>query len=100
MKPPRVVEGWVEVYKTGIEYEANLIKSRLVDAGIRAVVLNQRDRSFSVQHAALARIYVMVSPEDADDALGLLRSAPLSDDELAEAALQANPTTPPAGDNT
>ncbi|GIV60217.1 DUF2007 domain-containing protein [Rhodocaloribacter litoris] len=93
----RRYEGWVSVYMSGTDYEADLVRDRLDDAGIPAVVLTQRDHAFNLTMIeGLARVHVMVPPEHEAEARALLASEPISDEELEAAALAANPEAPPA----
>jgi hypothetical protein len=88
-------EDWVSVFRTGTDYEADLVRDRLDDSGIPAVVLTQRDHAFNLTVGDLAAVHVMVPPAQADQAVSLLEEQ-LSDEELEEAALGANPDAPPA----
>jgi len=85
----------VSVFRTGTDYEADLVRDRLDDSGIPAVVLTQRDHAFNLNVGDLAAVHVMVPPDQADDAVALLEET-LDDDELEEAALGADPDAPPA----
>lgn len=88
-------EEWTSIYRTGTDYEADLVRDRLDDSGIPAVVLTQRDHAFNLNVGDLADVHVLVPPDAVDDAVQLL-DAELSDDELEEAALGADPDAPPA----
>jgi hypothetical protein len=88
-------EDWVSIFRTGTDYEADLVRDRLDDSGVPAVVLTQRDHAFNLNVGDLASVHVMVPPDRADDAVELLEQR-LDDDELEEAALGADPETPPA----
>lgn len=88
-------EDWVSIFRSGTDYEADLVRDRLDDSGIPAVVLTQRDHAFNLTVGDLASVHVMVPPEQADDAVSLLEEQ-LSEDELEEAALGADPEAPPA----
>jgi hypothetical protein len=88
-------EDWVSVFRTGTDYEADLVRDRLDDSGIPAVVLTQRDHAFNLNVGDLASVHVMVPPDRADDAVDLLQQT-LDDDELEEAALGADPDAPSA----
>ena len=85
----RRYEGWVVVFKSGTDYEADLVRDRLDDAGLPAVVLSQRDHAFNLTHSALAEVRVLTPPEHAEAAAQVLAGAPLSDEELEAAALTA-----------
>jgi hypothetical protein len=86
---------WVSVFRTSTDYEADLVRDRLDDGGIPAVVLTQRDHAFNLTVGDLASVHVMVPPEEAEQAVSLLEEQ-LTDDELEEAALGADPEAPPA----
>jgi hypothetical protein len=88
-------EDWVSVFRTGTDYEADMVRDRLDDSGIPAVVLTQRDHAFNLNVGELSSVHVMVPPDRADDAVALLEQR-LDDDELEEAALGADPDAPPA----
>ena len=88
-------ENWTSIFRTGTDYEADLVRDRLDDSGIPAVVLTQRDHAFNLNVGDLADVHVMVPPEYVDRAIELLE-AKLTDEELEEAALGADPEAPPA----
>lgn len=88
-------EDWVSVFRSSTDYEADLVRDRLDDSGIPAVVLTQRDHAFNLTVGDLASVHVMVPPEQADRAVSLLEEH-LSEEELEEAALGADPEAPPA----
>lgn len=87
----KVVDGWVTVFTSGTNYEAELVRDRLDDAGLDAVVLTHRDRSFGLNVGKMSTVRVLVAPEQVADATGILNSPPFSDEELGAAALRANP---------
>jgi hypothetical protein len=88
-------EGWISVFKTSTDYEADMARDRLDSAGIPAAVFTQRDHALSLTVGALARVYVMVPPEYADDAVAVLDER-LTDEELEAAASgsQSEPEIP------
>jgi len=88
-------EEWVSIFRTSTDYEADMVRDRLDDSGIPAVVLTQRDHAFNLNVGDLAAVHVMVPPDRADDAVDLLEQR-LDDEELEEAALGADPDAPPA----
>lgn len=88
-------EDWVSIFRTSTDYEADLVRDRLDDSGVPAVVLTQRDHAFNLNVGDLAAVHVMVPPDRADDAVQLLEQR-LDDDALEEAALGADPEAPPA----
>jgi hypothetical protein len=88
-------EDWVSVFRTGTDYEADLVRDRLDDGGIPAVVLTKRDHAFNLNVGDLASVHVYVPPDRVEDAVDLLEER-LSDEELEEAALGADPDAPSA----
>jgi hypothetical protein len=91
-------EGWTAVFQSGTDYEADIVRDRLDDAGIPAVVLTQRDHAFNLTVGDLSPVNVMVPPTHTEQALALLQSQPFTDAELDEAAMSADPNAPPAHD--
>ncbi|WP_243663635.1 DUF2007 domain-containing protein [Rhodothermus marinus] len=53
-------EDWVEVFRTSTDYEADIVRDRLDDAGIPAVVFTQRDHVFNLNVGNLALVSVRV----------------------------------------
>ncbi len=80
---------WVVVHETNTDYEAEIVRDRLDDAGLRAVIDTKRDHAFFLTVGDLARVFVKVPASEAEEARTILTSAPISDDELARAALAA-----------
>ncbi len=85
-------EGWVVVFVSGTDYEADLVRNRLDDADIPAIVLTQRDHAINLTIGDLAQVRVLVQPEHVEEAARLLSSTPPSDEELERAALAAAPS--------
>lgn len=96
----RTYEDWVVVFRTGTDYEGDLVRDRLDDSGISAVVLTQRDHAFNLNVGDLAPVNVLVPPEEVEAARSVLDSAPFSDAELDEAARSSDPSSPSAHDET
>lgn len=94
----KTYEGWVSVFSSGTDYEADLVRDRLDDADVPAVVLTQRDHAFNLNVGDLAAVRVMVPPEHAEEAVRLLEEAPLTDEELERAAMEADADAPDAHD--
>ena len=90
------VEGWVSVFKSGTDYEADIVRDRLDSAGVPAAVFTQRDHAFSLTIGALARVYVMVPEERVDEAKAVLAEQ-VTDEELEAAAEGAEPSTEKPG---
>ncbi len=91
-------QDWVVVFQSGTDYEADLVRDRLDDAGMSAVILTQRDHAFNLNVGDLSEVNVLVPPDQVDDAVALLQSKPFNDEELNEAAMSADPDAPPAHD--
>jgi hypothetical protein len=91
-------QGWVPVFQSGTDYEADLVRDRLDDSGIPAVVLTHRDHAFNLTVGDMAAVRVLVPPERVDEALALLDSEPFSNEELTRIAMAADPDAPPAHD--
>lgn len=58
------MENWVSVFTTTEELEAGIVKNLLDEAGIPAVILNQKDSSYKT----FGDINVMVNKEDQEEA--------------------------------
>ena len=84
-------DGWITVFQTGTDYEADLVRDRLDDSGIPAVIMRKKDRSFSLTQGSMSAIYVLVPKKSEGAAQSLLSSAQISDADLTEIALAADP---------
>jgi len=83
-------DGWAELQEYGTDFEADILRDRLDDAGIPAVVLSQRDHAHSLNVGTISSVKVMVRPEDFEAAQALMDDVdPVTDEELTEAALAA-----------
>lgn len=91
-------QDWVVVFQSGTDYEADIVRDRLDDAGMSAVILTKRDHAFNLNVGDLADVNVLVPPDQVNDALAVLQSKPFNDEELNEAAMSADPNAPPAHD--
>lgn len=94
----RRYQGWVSVHRSGTDYEADLVRDRLDDSGIPAVVLTQRDHAFNLTVGEMAPVHVLVPPEQVSAARAVLDSEPFTDEELERIALAADPESPSAHD--
>jgi len=94
----KTYEGWSVVFETGTDYEADLVRHRLDDAGVPSVVLTQRDHAFNLTVGYLAPVLVLVPPDRVADARSVLTSEPFSDEELSRIAMAADPDAPAAHD--
>ena len=84
-------QDWTVIFESGTDYESDLVRDRLDDAGLSAVVLTQRDHAFNLTHGDLAQVRVLVPPDQVEAALAVLESEPLTDAELEAAAMAAAP---------
>lgn len=88
-------KNWVPIFSAGTDYEADMVRDRLDDAGVPAVVLTKRDHAFNLTVGDLAEVNVLVPPDHADEAAEILQET-RTDEELEEAALNADPDAPDA----
>lgn len=91
----KIYEGWVTVFSSGTDYEADLVRDRLDDSGLKAVVLTQRDHAFNLNVGDLTGVHVLVPPEEVEEARTILAEE-ISDEELERAAMEADPDSAPA----
>ena len=84
-------DGWVSVFETGTDYEAEMVRDKLLDSGLSAVIMTKKDRAFGLSVGAMSRIYVLVSPAQEANAMEMLKDHAFSASELTEAALAADP---------
>ncbi len=87
----RNYDDWKAVFTTNHDYEAELVSDRLRDSGIPSVVMSKRDHAYNLTLGDMADVRVMVPADYLNAAKELLATAPLSDAELEEAALAADP---------
>ena len=94
----KTYEGWSSVFEASTDFEADLVRDRLDESGVAAVVLTQRDHAFNLNVGDLAPVHVMVPPADEARAREILAEAPVSDEELEAAAMAADVMAPDAHD--
>jgi hypothetical protein len=92
-------EDWSIIFTTGTDYEADLVRDRLDDAGVDAVVLTQRDHAFNLNVGDLSDVHVLVPPGQEEEAREILETR-VSDEELEEQAAQADSDAAPAHDES
>lgn len=68
-----LIQGWAQVYQTGDEIEAQLIRGNLESEGIPAQVFSQKDHAFSVGFGDLSPVRVLVPAFAFEDALAVIR---------------------------
>ncbi len=84
-KDVEIVEGWAEVYSTGDDIEADLIRDNLRAEGIDAQVLSQRDHyGITIAMGDLAVVRVLVPAYEYEDAM---RSLAEHEDSTGEVAM-------------
>jgi type III secretory pathway lipoprotein EscJ len=66
-------QGWVKVYKTDKDYQADIVVELLDENGIMAVKMNKRDSSY----LAFGNIEVYVEDEYAEKALQIIKESAL-----------------------
>ncbi|MDX1420145.1 MAG: DUF2007 domain-containing protein [Rubricoccaceae bacterium] len=98
MSDPTTYEGWISIFSCGTDFEADLVRDRLGEAEIPAVVLTQRDHAFNLNVGDMSPVHVMVPPDHEAAAREVVEQAPLSDAELEEAAMSADLYAPDAYD--
>ncbi len=96
----RTYEGWVSVYECSTDFEADLVRDRLDEAGIAAVVLTQRDHSFNLNVGDLSQVHVMAQPGQEAEARAVINDVDFTDEELEQAAMDADIMAPDAHDPT
>ncbi len=92
----RTTEGWISVFECSTDFEADLVRDRLDEEGIAAVVFTQRDHSFNLNVGDLASVHVMCKPEDEEAARVMLAMPAMSDSDLEAAAMAADVMAPDA----
>ncbi|HEX8387291.1 MAG TPA: DUF2007 domain-containing protein [Rubricoccaceae bacterium] len=96
----RTYEGWISVFECSTDFEADLVRDRLDEEGVAAVVFTQRDHSFNLNVGDLAAVHVMVRPEDEAAARAVAAQPGFTDAELEEAAMSADLMAPDAHNRT
>ncbi len=92
----RTTEGWISVFECSTDFEADLVRDRLDEEGLAAVVFTQRDHSFNLNVGDMASVHVMVRPEDEGAARAMLAQPAMSDEDLEAAAMAADVMAPDA----
>lgn len=84
-------EGWHILLETTDEFEAEMVRDSLDDAGIPAVMLNRKSQAFAVNLGETPNVTVLVPPEHFAEAQEFVSQPMLSDEELERAASEAEP---------
>ncbi len=70
-----ITEGWAQVYTTGDDVEADLIRDNLLAEGIDSQVLSQKDHfSFTMDIGDLAQVRVLVPAFEYEEAMRVLQA--------------------------
>ncbi len=78
-----IVDGWAEVFNTGDDIEADLIRDNLLAEGLDAQVLSQKDHfSFTVDIGDLAQVRVLVPAFEYEEAMRILAAREDRTDDL------------------
>lgn len=78
-----VIEGWAQVYTTGDDVEAQLIRENLQADGIDSEVLSQKDHTFAVELGDLSPVRVLVPAYEYARALQLVEQRKDADGEVS-----------------
>lgn len=70
----RVYEGFVHVYTTSTDYEAEMIRANLQGADIDAFIFNQHDHIYFVNMGTLAQVKIMVPKHQVEKAEEIIAS--------------------------
>ena len=60
---PEDIEGWVCVYETGTEYDAEMVKSYFADQDIHCQILSKRDSAYNMNVGQMSMVCVYVPGE-------------------------------------
>lgn len=60
---PDDINGWVCVYETGTEYDAEMVKSYFADQDIHSQILSKRDSAYNLNIGQMSMVYVYVPGE-------------------------------------
>jgi hypothetical protein len=64
----RTYQNWAVAYVSSTEYEAEMVKANLENAGIESMIFNQRDHAYFLTVGSMARVNVMVPSDRIHDA--------------------------------
>lgn len=77
-----IIGGWAEAFAAGDEFQAELVKGRLMSAGIPSQIYSQKFRMEPVNTGALGLVRVMVPLDRLQEAWSILREEISLDEEL------------------
>lgn len=78
---PDDLYNWVCVFETSVDYEAELVRSFLADAGFPVQILSKKDSTYTTNVGHLSLIYVYVPDVHRDEAKAILDSLNNEDSE-------------------
>lgn len=64
-----MIKGWIKVYSTTEEYQAEIIKSLLFKKGLNPVILDQKGDGFR-----LGSVDLFTKPEEAEKAVEIIKA--------------------------
>ena len=70
----RMYQNWAVAYISMTEYEAEMIKANLENAGIEAMIFNQQDHAYFLTVGSMARVNVMVRSDQIGEAKKIIDS--------------------------
>lgn len=94
MSTPTEFDGWVSVFESDSPLEAEIVRDRLDDAGIPAVLLSKADSAFAIALGDAGHAFVLSPPDHEAEARALLAET-ISEAELEAAAAEAHPLETP-----
>jgi hypothetical protein len=77
----RVFENWAVAYVSSTEYEAEMVKANIENAGIECMIFNQQDHAYFLTVGSMARVNVMVPKEKINDAKKIVETLRTGSDE-------------------
>lgn len=77
----RVYQHWAIAYISMTEYEAEMIKANLENAGIEAMIFNQQDHAYFLTVGSMARVNVMVPNDRVNEAQKIIESLTFETDD-------------------
>ncbi len=73
-KHVRVYQSWAVAYVSSTEYEAEMVKANLENAGIEAMIFNQQDHAYFLTVGSMARVNVMVPNDRMNEAKNVIET--------------------------
>ncbi len=77
----RVYQNWAIAYISSTEYEAEMVKANLENAGIEAMIFNQQDHAYFLTVGSMARVNVMVPNDRVNEAKKVIQSLNFESDD-------------------